>query len=292
MPKQGKTPKKKSKEKTPQKSGESEYPAMDQEELNELVQNAIEQSQAQLQQKHEEQIKRLEADREALEERLTRKFKDEVHELNRAFDESRGANPTTKDITWMRKILEEAVVAANNASLHTQKPYIPNRFLDALEEHKYNPYIRGDAYPFLFGVKSARSIPLFIDNQACLSVTNHPNNSTKSRHIALREFRIRDYHELGMIRPYWCPGNYNVADFFSKLLEKGLFTMHAHRFGMNFEETVVGKLAEVYQTVHLKEFTDFPKKDEKDPTTVFTDIHFEKKSVAYEAYHLSHGLCL
>ena len=112
MPKQGKTPKKKSKEKTPQKSGESEYPAMDQEELNRLVQNAIEQSQAQLQQKHEEQIKRLEADREALEERLTRKFKDEVHELNRAFDESRGANPTTKDITWMRKILEEAVVAA------------------------------------------------------------------------------------------------------------------------------------------------------------------------------------
>ena len=95
-----------------------------------------------------------------------------------------------------------------------------------------------------------------------------------------------------MIRPYWCPGNYNVADFFSKLLEKGLFTMHAHRFGMNFEETIVGKLAEVYQTVHLKEFTDFPKKDEKDPTTVFTDIHFKKKSVAYEAYHLSHGFCL
>ena len=59
------------------------------------------------------------------------------------------------------------------------------------------------------------------------------------------------------------------------------------------EETIVGKLTEVYQTVHLKEFTDFPKKDEKDPTGVFqvTDIHFEKnlKSVAHEAYHLSHG---
>ena len=65
MPKQGKTPKKKSKEKTPQKSGESEYPAMDEDEFNRLFQNAIEQSQAQLQQKHEEQIKRLEADREA-----------------------------------------------------------------------------------------------------------------------------------------------------------------------------------------------------------------------------------
>ena len=44
MPKQGKTPKKKSKEKTPQKSDseESEYPAMDQDEYNRLFQNAIE----------------------------------------------------------------------------------------------------------------------------------------------------------------------------------------------------------------------------------------------------------
>ncbi len=56
-----------------------------------------------------------------------------------------------------------------------------------------------------------------------------------------------------------------------------------------FLETIVGKLTEVYQTVHLKEFTDFPKKDEKGPTEVFTDIHFEKKSVAHEAYHSSHG---
>ena len=46
-----------------------------------------------------------------------------------------------------------------------------------------------------------------------------------------------------------------------------------------------------HQTVHLKESTDFPKKDEKDPTKVFTDIHFKKKSVAHEAYHLSHGFC-
>ena len=57
--------------------------------------------------------------------------------------------------------------------------------------------------------------------------------------------------------------------------------------------SIVGKLTEVYQTVHLKEFTDFPKRDEKDPTKVFADIHFKKKSVAHdsEAYHLSHGFC-
>ena len=65
MPKQEKTPKKKSKKKTPQKSEESEYPAMDQDEMNRLLQNAIEHAQAQLEQKHADHIKALEADREA-----------------------------------------------------------------------------------------------------------------------------------------------------------------------------------------------------------------------------------
>ena len=99
---------------------------MEQDDFNRLLQNAIEQSRAQLQQQlqqqHEEQLK-------AVEERLTKKFDDEVRELSRAFDESRGANPTTRDATWMRDIMTEAVVAANNANLTTQKPYIPSRFL-------------------------------------------------------------------------------------------------------------------------------------------------------------------
>ena len=90
MTKPGKTPKKKTKEKSPQRTEESEYPAMDEETYNRLFQNAIEQSKAELQQRHEEQLK-------AVEERLTRKFDDEVRELSRAFDESRGANPTTRD---------------------------------------------------------------------------------------------------------------------------------------------------------------------------------------------------
>ena len=124
MPKQGKTPKKKSKEKTvtvtPQKSGESEYPAMDEDEYNRRFQNAIEYAQAQLEQKHADHIKALEADREAkikvVEDRLTKKFDEEVREVQQAFEESRGANPTTKDTTLMRGVMVDAVVAANNVS--------------------------------------------------------------------------------------------------------------------------------------------------------------------------------
>ena len=40
---------------------------------------------------------------------------------------------------------------------------------------------------------------------------------------------------------------------------------------MNFEETIVGKLTELYQTVHLKEFTDFPKKDDSE-TVSYTHL--------------------
>ena len=118
MTKPGKSPKKKTKEKSPQRTEESEYPAMDEETYNRLFQNAIEHSKAELQQRHEEQLK-------AVEERLTRKFEDERRELSRAFDESRGANPTTRDSTWMREIMTEAVVAApgpgHNANLHIHR---------------------------------------------------------------------------------------------------------------------------------------------------------------------------
>ncbi len=79
MTKPGKTPKKKTKEKSPQRTEESEYPAMDEETYNRLLRNAIEHSKAelqqQLQQQHEEQLK-------AVEERLTKKFDDEVRELS------------------------------------------------------------------------------------------------------------------------------------------------------------------------------------------------------------------
>ena len=114
MPKQDKTPKKKSKKKSPQKSGETEYPAMDQEEYNRLLQNAIEQIKAEAEQKFEERLKAVEADREAqikvAEDRLTKKFDDEVREVRQAFEESRGANPTTRDTTLMRSVMKEAVV--------------------------------------------------------------------------------------------------------------------------------------------------------------------------------------
>ena len=55
MTKPGKTPKKRTKEKLPQRTEESEYPAMDQETYNRLLQNAIEHSKAELEAKLQQQ---------------------------------------------------------------------------------------------------------------------------------------------------------------------------------------------------------------------------------------------
>ena len=67
MTKPGKTPKKKTKEKSPQRTEESEYPAMDEETYNRLLRNAIEHSKAELeaklQQQHKEQLKEVEREK-------------------------------------------------------------------------------------------------------------------------------------------------------------------------------------------------------------------------------------
>ena len=88
-------------------------------------------------------------------------------------------------------------------------------------------------FPVLFGLTSKPlPVPLLIDNKACLSVANHPMSSPRTRHICIREFRIRDYAEERKIRPYWTPGTHNVADHFTKPLAKTLFRRMLGPLGM------------------------------------------------------------
>ena len=88
-------------------------------------------------------------------------------------------------------------------------------------------------FPFLFGLsQDIPAIPIMIDNKAALSVANHPESSPRTRHICLREFRIRDMHEAKQVRPYWCPGTHNVADVFTKLVHKTLFHRYLDVMGM------------------------------------------------------------
>ena len=62
---------------------------MDEATINRLMQSAFDEADARAEQKLEERLKEAE-------DRLTKKLDDEVLEIQRAFEESRGAKPTTK----------------------------------------------------------------------------------------------------------------------------------------------------------------------------------------------------
>jgi len=68
-----------------------------------------------------------------------------------------------------------------------------------------------------------KPIPMMIDNVAALSVSNHPRQNAKSKHMNLREFRVQDYAESQIAHAYWIPGKLNPADVFTKLLSTTLF---------------------------------------------------------------------
>jgi len=64
-------------------------------------------------------------------------------------------------------------------------------------------------------------VPVLVDNLPAIQTANHPRVTGNTKHIALRDFRIRDYSgdcdNVPRIRVYWVPTKLNAADFFSKL---------------------------------------------------------------------------
>ena len=116
--------------------------------------------------------------------------------------------------------------------------------------------------PFVFG--PSKAIPLLLDNLAALSVANHPKHDPATRHICLREFRIRDAHEFGQVRPYFCPGAQNCADHFTKLLDTVVHSRLLRVLGMEGQlkayelpglvaAVTHSKLAEFYNAKELSE---------------------------------------
>ena len=71
-----------------------------------------------------------------------------------------------------------------------------------------------------------------MDNQAALSTANHPLTTPKSKFVSLRDFRIRDYQNEGIVRPAWIPGKINPADGFTKLLGTHLSQQFTTLLGM------------------------------------------------------------
>ena len=103
---------------------------MDTAAINQLLKNAIDQANAEAEQKLEERLKALEAE-------LTKKYQDERIELpvpvqDAAFEQSRGEKPSTKETYVFKEAMFDAVKAANHSSYVDKKNQIPKRFLELL----------------------------------------------------------------------------------------------------------------------------------------------------------------
>ena len=134
MPRKEKSPKKKTPKKTRR---DFEDPAMQEADINRFLQNALDQANA----RHEEQLKELE-------EKLTKKFDDEMIEMQDAFEQTKGEKPSMKDTHVFREAVITAVQAAHHQNYTDKKPDIPKRFLDLLKKYEYSPSRRsrrGDA---------------------------------------------------------------------------------------------------------------------------------------------------
>ena len=97
-----KTPKKKTKEKSTKKS---EAPKMDEDEINRLMQNALDQANARAEQKFEERLT-------ALREEFNQKHQEEMTELQEQLAQSRGGF-TTQEKYAVKELMVDAVTAAH-----------------------------------------------------------------------------------------------------------------------------------------------------------------------------------
>ena len=70
-----------------------------------------------------------------------------------------------------------------------------------------------------------------------MNISNHPSTTPKSKFVSLREFRIRDYIQDGIVSPLWIPGTLNISDGFTKLLGGNLFQQFTRLLGMSLSRS-------------------------------------------------------
>ena len=81
-------------------------------------------------------------------------------------------------------------------------------------------------------IPKLKPVPLLVDNQSAVFSVNNPETSQRTRHIDVRYFKVRDYIKALAVRVRHITTNLNVADFFTKGLDRVLFTRYRDCLGM------------------------------------------------------------
>ena len=143
------------------------------------------------------------------------------------------------EAAWIRKLLSELNFAMpDNVNLRSL-PNDPKGFHKEIEPTSVIDYDRHDdsdsAQP-KDDTPALAPTPVLVDNKSVEFAVNNPETSQRTRHLETRYFKVRDYVRQHAIRVRHIRTDVNLADFFTKALEKTKFTQYRSYLGMeNFD---------------------------------------------------------
>ena len=70
------------------------------------------------------------------------------------------------------------------------------------------------------------TLVMHCDNQAALAIIKNPICSSKTKHVELRYHLVRDYVTRKLLKFQYIPTEENIADIFTKPLDKSIFEKH------------------------------------------------------------------
>nr|GEX83985.1 retrovirus-related Pol polyprotein from transposon TNT 1-94 [Tanacetum cinerariifolium] len=77
-----------------------------------------------------------------------------------------------------------------------------------------------------------KMVPIFCDNTSTISISNNPVLHSRTKHIDIRYYFIRDHILKGDIKLHFIPTEYQLADIFTKPLDELTFTRLKAELGM------------------------------------------------------------
>ena len=75
-------------------------------------------------------------------------------------------------------------------------------------------------------------IPIYCDNTSAIAIANNPVLHSKTKHIEIRYHFIRDHVMNGDIELHFVPTEYQLAEVFTKPLDKTCFNTFISEFDM------------------------------------------------------------
>ena len=75
---------------------------------------------------------------------------------------------------------------------------------------------------------------IFEDNQSCISIANNASSIGRTKHLDVKFHFVRELITMGEILLVYCVSNENVADIFTKPLDRKSFEKFRSKLGLRF----------------------------------------------------------